>query len=251
MSQLNPEQTSMLSKEKGEKFFEVTSFPRSQYLASMLARGVMNVSQIVQEGDRYFSHKQRLETLPPHDDAPAQFIADGLILHHVFQDSDHGLHDDPKRKNKTLEFKNVVFDKDMKRYSIFDVDAFEGAKSYFNVLTTDGEEFKESIKKWLTEDASLLTEKDSQTAIHSIATVLAKKVDQFLENNFKDKSLLDAAFQKAFPDSNLSELDEYFSSHHAQSLSVEEKKDLFFKDLITRLSLTREVAKELVEQNKK
>ena len=79
----NPEKASTLGKHQGETYHEITERPKVQYFTSMLLRGGINASQIVKEGDVYFSHQQNLQNIENKRDALVS-VNEGVVLPKAF-----------------------------------------------------------------------------------------------------------------------------------------------------------------------
>ena len=248
----NPERSSMLQKQEGEIFHEIDERPKVQYFTSMLLRGDMNASQVIKEGDRYFSHQQNLRNIENKNDVITAIEADRVILKYAFSDNDHGFGGESWQDNDTkdIELVNVITDEEFKKYTLFDFgDAFEPKKSSPNVLLGE-----ESRKKFMDEVAGYmqfhgLGDKNGKDT--KLATALLSKVDALCSGNLSDGELFKAALKKSELDLTSSDMQEYFEFLGEGSAEAEYRVVVMFNDIITRLSLLRKSAiKYLAEKQK-
>ena len=143
-----------LDKESGEIFHKIKKFPETQRFVSLLLKGVINVSDIVEYNGEYFSHEQNIEKLNSSEPFSEDEInADRFILSTIFNDSDHykSIFTDHRNNinewNK-IEYYNLAIDKNTNKKYYYDFGAVEF--EYPNIKTpAQLEEYTEMIRKYL------------------------------------------------------------------------------------------------------
>jgi hypothetical protein len=230
----NPERSSMLEKEESEKFQLLYDKPQIQYLISNLARGPINIAQVVKKGDKYFSHHQKFDNLESKKDIKTEFESDMLILNYVFYDNDHSYYKRHINDEEINEHKNLIINKEENKGYIFDLDL---------ALYTD---FRENIDTKIGRENTV---KSITAAINNNA-VLAKnlfeKTNQLLEFNFKDKKFFDSVILKTEVDLSSNEFSEYFKFMNSKSKDNNILGNILFNDIVSRLRIIKDVVDDYI-----
>jgi hypothetical protein len=253
----NPEKTSMLKMVEGQKFhkLEKEDRPKVQYFISMLLRGNMNASQVVKEGDKYFSHYQVLEDTSKKENIILSIEADRFILKYVFHDSDHGMAIEPEfnRENNTTEEINVITDKNLEKYTVFDFgEAFEpfdlDSEEDINILQGAGPVKFNYKMQSLIEFYGKANKSEDDV---KLAKLLLEKTNSFLTGNFKDNTFFNNVLAKSELDLCSSDIQKYFDFLKINDNDKNYRANIMFEDIKLRLKTIQQAAvKYLIEKNK-
>lgn len=244
---INPENSSMLKKLESEDFHEITKDQQLQYLVSNLIRGVINGSQIVKEGDRYFSHKQKLENTTPKENLKLDTISDLVILEYVFSDYDHYYYD---YKNHKEEHKNLIINEEADNSVTFDYGLALSPKSYENIYSNDKdiESLKNRIKNTI---SNYIDVKNRKSETNDLIDKIKEKNNKYLLGNFKDITFFKAVLEKTKVDLTCEDFRYFFETmekfgvlDEGDMKNQEILAEVLFNDIRKRIEILNQAADE-------
>ena len=254
---INPEISSFVSKQEGERHREITENPQRQWLVSHLVRGVINCGQVIKEGDRYYSHHQKMDNLEAKNDAIMSHQAEVIILRYAFQDRDHWLEHKPNYMTNAGEDNEMphTFDKyyfyDFGKAFIPDGIKWEnGEDSVF--LEKNNEAFVRGLKVTVGEFEPTYYEKFNDMENYSKLLLLSKsKTEQLIQLSFNSLDEFRAVLRSGNIDLNDEQFNNYFLGNFRSqpgALSLEQREELMFKEIRARLELIGQSAQECLDE---
>ena len=249
-----------------EDFFVVHKNPEFQRLVSYLAKGTINTSDVVKQGDRYFSHKQQLDTVAPGNAYyKEEMRADTFILRYLFGDYDHEyypaedyrMNDARKEANlpeemfqkADIEHQNVVVNQANKNAYYFDFDSAASlgltAGEGIHSISTSTEENKKKFI-WTVERA--LSTMNQQQGVskrdilsrRAIYEIIQRKTAEFGKNIFSPEQF--PTFMAMFERSGTRLDERSFQFYDFKSDDPKERISQLFEDFCERCSLIHTAA---------
>lgn len=252
-------------KNTGEEFFMIHKHPELQRLVSYVVKGTINTSDVVKQGENYFSHKQKLENVPSGEDSYLEEIkADTFILKYIFGDYDHVYYQPGdslrtsflKKKDiseNTLratdtEHRNTVVNQERKNAYYFDfeqagdpgIEPGEGMYSLQLGNRLNTEEFKQLLHEKLYErDNPRLPQLLSQT---KTLEILKDKISALMRDVFSPEQF--PQFQAMVERSGTTFDERGFIFYEFKTADHSERTREIFDDLAERCRLMNEVVHE-------
>jgi hypothetical protein len=180
-----------------ERFFEIKNNRNGhiQKMTSLLLKGIINSTDIVEHNDKYYSHAQKIKHLNATKEYEynPEIIADMIILDKVFGDYDKKIHQSkplghPLIKDGWEGHQNImVNDSEEKKY-YFD---FEYALQ--NIIPFKNKTEEDFFKKSIFEIADNLIEDSKCTTF----LIIKEKTERFLQERFTDKEFFLSVIKKS------------------------------------------------------
>jgi len=279
---INPEKTSYLTLEDGEKFEKIIQRPQVQYLVSNLIRGTINSAQVIPKPKfdkkgklldvEYFSHYQNLEKIEAKKDPNSTMIeasVDIFLLRYTFSDGDKIIFLDKsmaglsKHYPGAFEHSNIITNEHSEEEKNTGRDFFKFTKNYFfdfgrafspaNCFYRDipSQDEKEALIYSLLDmertymDSASEVEKDE---IKTFFTILNKKSEQLLSHTFSDYRVFEEILGKGFVDLTGGDFSMFFNANfgHMANMTKEEAGQLMFNELKERLEFMRDTTASIL-----
>lgn len=204
-----------IDRNSGEKFHKIDKEPQLQKLISLLSKGIINTSDIVEYEGKFFSHEQNADQIKDKSEKLLEEVtADLFILKHVFGDSDHAYYSkDSTRRvdeepghgkikdNTFLQHANLLIDEENNKVNYFDFNhalgyspghSFKEAKDvYTKLLNKNSPGFNPEYRDTLSEFAS--------NNRSGVLKILHEKSKRFLDEIFNQNkiSVFESIIQKS------------------------------------------------------
>lgn len=238
-----------IDRNTGEKFHKIIKEPQLQRLVSLLSKGIINTSDILEYKGEYYSHEQDAKSIKEKiEKLPEEITADLFILNNVFADSDHGYYPEHHTKrihsesgqgviedNDFLQHSNVLVDEKNKKVNYFDFNLVFGYKS-----SIESSIIKEVFNDLLSEAGPGFSERNKGT-LHEypsnnrieVLKILKSKTEKFINEVFNDEKF--KTFETIFEKSKVKE-------NSSEGLFV--TKQGIFEHLTERFKILYEVVNE-------
>lgn len=137
---LNEKDRDIMNDSAGERFHEIRNDPITQRFISRILKSFINVADIVQIADKYYSHEPHLANIKQRANEDEVFI-DQIIIGYIFRDHDHNLYIDPTLQGEHGNLirendKHLFFDFQFGVYFWSDFPEYELRRSYLRDISS-------------------------------------------------------------------------------------------------------------------